>query len=225
MELKRIRTAVVATAIVLSPMALLAQLYPDSQSPVQQPQPMQQQQSPSRATPLATGHDTNATPGVTGQEMKDKMFLRRTAEGSIADVKFGQLGAEKGSSDDVKAFGSKMVTDHTQLSSDLKPIADQMGIRLPKEMNKDDKASYDKLASLSGDEFDKAFILAMLEDHRKGWRAFREESMGTNDPVLKAEVDKGELVIRDHMRMVVKMAKERNILPPRPMPPPAPVQQ
>jgi putative membrane protein len=225
MELKRIRTALLATTVILSPMALLGQLYPDTTSPVQQQQPMQQQQSPNRAASHTPLSDSNATPGLTGQEMKDKMFLRKSAETGIATVKLGQLAADKGSAEDVKALGSRMVADHTQLTTDMKPIADSMGIRLPKDMNKEDKATYDKLAALSGAEFDKAYILATLEDHRKDWRAFHEESMGTNDPVLKAEVDKDELVIRDHVRMVVKMAKDRNILPARPTPPPAAPQQ
>jgi putative membrane protein len=226
MELKCMRPLILASAILLSPMALFAQLDQEPLSPNQQSQPMQQQQHPAgHPTPEAFPHESNATPGFTGQEMKDKIFLRKSAEVGIAEVKMGQLAADKGSSDDVKSFGSKMVADRTQLSTEMKPIADSMGIRLPKDMNKEDKARYEQLASLSGEEFDKAYILTMLQDHRKDFREFHEELMGTNDPVLKAEIEKGEGVIRDHMHLAVKMAKDRNIMPARPTPPPAsPVQ-
>jgi len=225
MELKYMRPLVLASAVLLSPMVLFAQLDQEPLTPNQQSQPMQQQQHPvGHPTPQALPHESNATPGLTGQEMKDKIFLRKSAEGGLAEVKLGQLAADKGSSDDVKSFGSKMVNDHTQLSTEMKPIADSMGIRLPKDMNKEDKARYEQLASLSGEEFDKAYILAMVQDHRKDWREFHEELMGTNDPTLKAEIEKGEAVIRDHMKMAVKMAKERNIMPARPATPPPPIQ-
>jgi len=222
MELKRMRTLALTSAVLLCPVALLAQLDQEPLSPAQQ-QPMQQQQHPSGHPATQTAHnDSNATPGLTGQEMKDKIFLRKTTEGGLAQVALGKLAADKGTSDDVKAMGSKMVADHTQLATEMKPIADSMGIRLPRDMNKEDKTKYEQLASLSGDEFDKAYILAMVQDHRKDWREFHEELMATNDPSLKAEIEKGEAVIRDHMKMAVKMAKDRNIMPMRPTPPPPP---
>ena len=227
MELKRLRTLILTSAMLVGPAALFAQadqepLTPAQQQPSQQQQqPLQQQQHPGgHSTPQNLSNESNATPGLTGQEMKDKIFLRKTAEGGLAEVALGKLATGKGTAEDVKAMGSKMVTDHIQLATDMKPIADFMGIRLPKDMNKEDKARYEQLASLSGEEFDKAYILAMVQDHRKDWRAFHEELMGTNDPTLKAEVEKGEAVIRDHMKMAVKMAKDRNIMPARPTPPP-----
>jgi len=34
-------------------------------------------------------------------------------KGGMAEVEMGQLAADKGSSEDVRKFGKKMVTDHT----------------------------------------------------------------------------------------------------------------
>ena len=180
---------------------------------------------------MTPSNDSNATPGLTGQEMKDKIFLRKSTESGIAKVAMAKLAADHSSNEDIKALGSKLVTDHTQLSTEMKPIADSMGIRLPKDMNKIDKVEYEKLASLSGDDFDREFITAMVRDHRRDFREAREELMATNDPAIKNEIEKGEPVIREHVHLIMKIAKDKGIEVPRPNagagappPPPPPVQ-
>ena len=44
----------------------------------------------------------------------DVHFMMKAAQGGMAEVKMGQLAAEKASNPDVKAFGQKMVDDHTK---------------------------------------------------------------------------------------------------------------
>ncbi len=51
--------------------------------------------------------DSGPNAGDVGQVMQDKMFLRKAAEGGIAEVKLGELAVQKGSSDEVKAFAQR----------------------------------------------------------------------------------------------------------------------
>ena len=102
------------------------------QVPSNQPQPGMGQQ-----TAMPSMQDSVGSTGDRTDEMKDKMFLRQAAEGGIAEVQFGQLAAQKGGSDDVKAFGQKMVEDHTALNKEIEDVADSAGVMLPKRMNKD----------------------------------------------------------------------------------------
>ena len=158
--------------------------------------------------------DSGNNANDTSQNMKDKMFLRHAAEGGMAEVKLGQLAAQKASSDDVKAFGQKMVDDHTMLNNEMAPIADSMGVRTPKNLNKQDQAEYDKLSGLSGTDFDTEYLTAMVKDHHKDLREFREQAATTTDPTLKAAVDKGQRVIHEHMMMVDKLAQSKGIAVP-----------
>jgi len=168
--------------------------------------------------------DSVGSSGVTTQMMRDKMFLRKAAEGGIAEVQFGQLASQKGSSDDVKAFGQKMVTDHTALNDNLKPIADSMGVMLPKKLSKENQAEYDKLNGLSGTDFDTEYLTLMVKDHHKDLHEFRVEFASVTDPTLKAAVADGQKVIREHMMMVDKLARDKGVPVPehggRPAPPP-----
>src|ERR1700722_2494522 len=197
--------------VILFPGLLFAQFDPTSVL-MSQAQPIRSpQQTPS--TPSAQDSAPNA--GDVGQVMEDKMFLRKAAEAGIAEVKLGQLAAQKASSDDVKAFGQKMVDDHTMLNNEMAPIADSLGVRVPKMINKEDQAEYDRLSGLSGSEFDTEYLIAMVKAHRKDLREFRMEAANAQDPTLKDEVEKGEKIIHGHLTMVDKLARDKGVaLPP-----------
>jgi putative membrane protein len=209
MKLNEMRIIMLGTLVTLSPIALLGQADPMS-SPASQTN-RQTQQQPGSPAMQDSGNNANDT----SQTMKDKMFLRHAAEGGMAEVKLGQLATQKASSDDVKAFGQQMVDDHTMLNNEMAPIADSMGVRTPKGLNKEAQAEYDKLNGLSGTDFDTEYLTAMVKDHHKDLREFREEAASTTDATLKAAVEKGQGVIREHTMMVDKLAQSKGIAVPQ----------
>jgi putative membrane protein len=171
-----------------------------------------------------TMRDTLGAPGLTGRQMEDKQFLMKAAEGGLAEVQLGKLAVAKGGAE-VKDFGQKMVDDHTQINKEMGDVADQLGVMLPKKMNKEDQAEYDKLNGLSGDEFDKEYISYMIKDHRQDLRQFFMESRTAADQTLQEEVMKAAGMIRQHLQIVTKLAGEKGVpvppRPPRPAGPPA----
>jgi putative membrane protein len=81
-------------------------------------------------------------------------------------------------------------------------------------MSKAGQAEYDKLNTLSGDAFDKEYIVYMVKDHHADLREFRIEATSTSDPDLKAAVDKAALVIHEHMVLADKLAQDKGIAAP-----------
>src|SRR5437763_2337774 len=105
MKFNHVRWILLGTTI-LSSGLLFAQIDPTASVASQtQPGRPPQQMPPSQ-------QDSGPNNGDVGQIMQDKMFLRKAAEGGIAEAKLGQLAAQKGGSEDVKALGQKMVDDH-----------------------------------------------------------------------------------------------------------------
>jgi len=203
----RCLSSILFVPAILSPGLLFAQFDPVSIVASQTQSNRPQQQMPS--TPSM--QDSGPNSGDVGQIMQDKMFLRHAAEGGIAEVKLGQLAADKASSDDVKAFGQKMVDDRTKINNDIDQVADSMGIMLPKAMSKEDQAEYDKLAKLSGNDFDIEYLTYMVKDHHKDLRAFRIEAASPADSTLHDAVVKAEGIIHDHKVMVDKLARAKGV--------------
>jgi len=200
--------ALILGAVAVSPASLFAQ--DPMAPPASQTQPNQPGQVPTGTTSMP---DSN-TGGDTVQRMRDKSFLRKATEGSLAEVQLGKLAAEKGTSDDVKSFGQKMIDEHMKLNEKIASIADSLGVMLPKRMSKEDQAEYDKLNTLSGDEFDKEYITAMVKNHHANLREFRIEANSTTDPALKDAITDGATLIHDHMVMIDKIARAKGIATP-----------
>jgi putative membrane protein len=211
MTLGAARMMTLGAAVTLSPVVLLAQS--PSSMPQQQPGMQQPGQNPQSTAPggMNMPSDSSGGMGSSAQGMRDKMFVRKAAAGGLAEVQFGQLAVQKSSNDDVKKFAQKMVDDHTMLNENMKPIADSMGVSAPKKLTKGDQAELDKLNGLSGPDFDKEYLGAMVKDHRQDLKDFREEEASATDPQLRDAVLKGEKMIAQHKQMVDQLASANGV--------------
>lgn len=174
-------------------------------------QQMQTNQPGRPQTPTASMRDSAGAPNETPEEMKDKMFLRKAAEGGLAQVEMGQLASSNGGSQEVKDLGQKLAEDHAKLNTSMASVADSIGVRLPKKMNKADQATYDRLKGLSGPAFDKEYLTCMVRDHHEDLREFRIESQSTTDTELKETVDQGAKILHDHLREVSRLAEQNGV--------------
>ncbi len=143
-----IRIALIATAFCVAPIALSAQNTNPNEPGPPPFGPPSAPNTPSQMPANPGTQDSVGAPGMTGQMMRDKLFLRKAAEDGIAEIQFGQLAAQKSASPDIKAFGEKVVRRPHRDQSAAQSIADSMGVMLPKKMSKDDQAQYDKLKTL-----------------------------------------------------------------------------
>jgi putative membrane protein len=117
--------------------------------------------------------------------MSDDSFLIETARGDMAQVEMGQLAEQKSNNPEVKKFAERMVADHTKADEELKQVASNKGVKLPQALNKKEEATKEKLASLSGAQFDRAYMKNMVKDHADDVDEFQRESQNGQDPAVK----------------------------------------
>jgi putative membrane protein len=129
----------------------------------------------------------------------DTMFATKAAQGGMAEVKLGQLAADKASDPDVKAFGQRMVDDHTKANDSLKSVTAAENMTLPTDINAKDQAMYDKLSQMSGADFDKAYVKDMVKDHEEDIKEFRKEADHGKDPQLKQFASTTLPVLQSHL--------------------------
>jgi putative membrane protein len=103
-------------------------------------------------------------------------FLNQAIQGDMAEIQMGQLAQEKGADQQVKQFGQTLVSDHQQNLDKAKSLSQQIGVTPPESVNAEQKATYEKLSKLSGQQFDHEFAQHMVQDHKKDINAFEQES-------------------------------------------------
>ncbi len=160
-----------------------------------------QSQSP-KGTAAKSAQGTAAKSAQGGKAaMADTAFAKEAAIGGMAEVELGNLAKEKASSNDVKQFGDRMVTDHSKANDELKQWAQQKNVTLPTTLDAKHKATRDRLAKLSGDAFDKAYMHDMVTDHQKDVAAFKRESTSGKDADLKAWAAKTLPTLQEHLKL------------------------
>jgi putative membrane protein len=132
----------------------------------------------------------------------DKSFVMKAAQGGMTEVQLGQIAADKGGTQDIKDFGSKMVTDHGKANDELKSIASSKGITLPSTLDSKHQAMVDKMSAKSGADFDKAYVAAMVKAHEKDDALFSKEASSGDDADIKAFAAKTDQVIKMHLAMI-----------------------
>jgi putative membrane protein len=146
-----------------------------------------------------------AVSGLHAQNSKrsnaDDSFLKQAMQGDMAEVKMGQLAQQIGSNDKVKQFGQTLESDHSQNLEKAKSVAQELGMTPPEAVNAEQKATYDKLSRLSGQQFDNDFAQHMVQDHKKDINKFEQESKKSGPvanfaqetlPVLKKHLEIAE---------------------------------
>jgi len=131
----------------------------------------------------------------------DKAFVEKAAVGGMAEVQMGKMAQQKGSSDQVKQFGGRMVDDHSKANDELKQIASAKGIALPTDLDAKHKSKMDKMEKLSGAQFDRAYMDEMVADHKQDVAEFKKQASSGKDSELKAFAAKTLPTLEDHLKM------------------------
>ncbi len=165
----------------------------------------------------APGQNPNMDPQMTGMQTAgqpspvDRMFVSKAMQGSLAEVQLGQLTLQKSNNPQVKEFAQRMIDDHTKLNDQMKPVAQQLGVKPPDQISKGDRKTIAKLQALSGSAYDQAYIKDMVKDHKQDLTEFQMEASSGQDQTAKDAANQGSKIIAQHLQMAQQMAKDQNV--------------
>ena len=118
-----------------------------------------------------------------------------------------ELAQDRGSSDAVKSFAQRMVAQHSRANDQLKQVAAQSSISLPSDISPRDQSTYDKLAKLSGSDFDRAYARDMVNDHVADLAEFQKEANAGRNAEIKDFALQSLPMLREHLNQAREMLK------------------
>jgi len=136
----------------------------------------------------------------------EKEFMSNAARGGAMEVQLGHTAAEKASSADVKQFGERMATDHSQLGQKLQQLASNLNLTLNQELTPEQQNAVSRLEKLSGKVFDRDYIKAMVADHVKDIAEFERAANQVTNADIKQFVSEALPTLRDHLKMARDIA-------------------
>jgi putative membrane protein len=149
---------------------------------------------PGKSAPMATSKTADLS-------KSDTSFINKAASGGMAEVQAAQLAQQKSQDAKVKEFADKMVTDHTANNKQLASLAEQKGVTVPTALDAKDQKQLDKLSSLDGAKFDKAYLKAQVRDHEAMLKLLQHEAKSGKDADLKSFAEQTIPTVQDHLTM------------------------
>jgi putative membrane protein len=145
----------------------------------------------------------------------DAGFIKEAAKGGMMEVQMGQYAKDHASNADVKAYGERLVKDHTQANEKLTKIAGEKGVNLAKDIDRDEATKGAKMSTdwqgKSGADFDRAFIKHAISDHKKDISKFEKASRDSKDSDVRSFASECLPTLREHQMEAERIAKSLGI--------------
>ncbi|HET8574285.1 MAG TPA: DUF4142 domain-containing protein [Edaphocola sp.] len=131
--------------------------------------------------------------------LKDETFVKKAQLGGNKEVRLGQLASEKAVAREVKEYGEMMIKDHQEANAELTRMVQQRNYQPVNDADKDADKAFDKLSRYSADDFDEAYMKAMVKDHEKVVALFEKEAENGNDPEIRQWAKEKLPVLQQHL--------------------------
>jgi putative membrane protein len=160
---------------------------PEAQPPEPSTEPGQEASEPSRAV---------------------KSFIEDAAAAGEAEVKLGELATEKASNAEVKQFAQQLVEHHQKANTSLERVAAQQNVPVEKELSRRHQKTFDKLSKLSGEEFDREFIKAMVKDHKQAVKKFERQAERAEEPEVQQFASSTLPTLQQHLAEAQRLEQQ-----------------
>jgi putative membrane protein len=102
-----------------------------------------------------------------------------------------------------------MIDDHVKVNDELKQVAAGGGVNLPDALDSKHQSRIDKLAKLSGAEFDKAYIKDQLKFHQQNVKEFQQEAQYGSVAEVKNLASKALPALQQRLELAKDLDKSK----------------
>ena len=140
---------------------------------------------------------------------KPEDFIKTAVQGDNTEIAMGQMAQQKGSTQQLRSFGQTLVDDHTMAKQEKLGVAKQLNVAPSDDVKPEAGALHSKLSGLSGLDFDRAFVAAMIDDHAKDIADYQAEA-AANDGPASTLAGKQLPTLQKHLRMAEDIQKSES---------------
>ena len=129
---------------------------------------------------IRSGWVSAARPSTLRPATAQRDFLRTASEAGLFEIEASRIAIARGGSPAVRRFAEATLRDRVSIDTDLQQLAESVGVQLPSQLNSTMQARLAVLATLTGNDFDRAYarnvgIMAQEEALLAFERAANEE--------------------------------------------------
>jgi putative membrane protein len=132
---------------------------------------------------------------------KDQQFLNYAAEDNQAEIQVCLLAEKRAVNPALKAFARLMVNDHVQIESRLAALGNELHASLSDGIGKEGQETRSKMAQLTGDAFESAFMQTQIKDHSEDIEKFSNEMHSSENTRIKQFATETVPILQQHLAL------------------------
>jgi putative membrane protein len=127
--------------------------------------------------------------------------MRQVIQANLAEIAAGKLAHSRSKSSAVRSYARRMVREHGMLQREASELRSVQGMPLPTSAERSEQAELRKLAALSGEAFDRAYLGQSVERHDALLPVLERIAARSADPVLQAHAERAIPHLRRHREL------------------------
>lgn len=142
---------------------------------------------------------------------RDREFVQIAMDSNARELQLSMRAREKARSDTVREFAVTMIDEHGRKGEELAQFSRRMnaaGGPPHKRQDRSVRAMMNELDHLEGASFDRGYMEAMVNDHKKAVRLYEREARGARDAQLKEFAQATLPALRRHLQMALTIVAE-----------------
>jgi len=151
---------------------------------------------PTAATQQARAH------GQDRASAADRTWAVHAHQANLAEIQVGELARSRGASQDVRAAGATLVSDHTGADTALRKAASQARLGMPLRPDAAQRAAAAKLARAKGHAFDRDFVRTQVAAHKTAIAQAKAEAWHGNAESLRTLAQQSVPTLKKHLWML-----------------------
>ena len=134
----------------------------------------------------------------------DRAWLVEIHQSALADVQYGRLAERRGATSAVRRAGTALAAEHAAFDTMVVRVADHLSIELPVSERAVRFTGALRLEKESGSRFDRDFVAAMTDEHRRAIDGAERQVRHGTSPEVMALARTALPVLRGHLDMLRK---------------------
>jgi putative membrane protein len=167
--------------------------------------PTQPGQTPTNPPVGQTPTTPPTQPAQAGNVRADSSFVGEVNTSTDLELRLARLAESKASADVVRRFAQKMETDHNSMQREWASVSAQSGARIT-ATSPQMQSQVSRLERLSGSDFDRAYMAAMVQNHQQAVNTFDTRGRFAQSLEVRQLVARSLPLLQEHLTLARQVA-------------------
>ena len=153
---------------------------------------------------LGAGLNTMQAQGVG----TDQQLVGQVAASNLLEVRLGQIAHLKAANVSVREFGQQMVNEHSAMQKQWMGAAKNNRLTFKADLSSTQLQQFESLNKMTGAEFDRAYMDAMIQNHRANLSTFQAERSASHSSDVRQLIEAGLPALQQHLTLAQQLGAQ-----------------